>query len=127
MYSQKGTSTFAFVVEEDNTAYSLNLAEAISSLLNEVQRVIQEARQGSVLHCSMPAISVAHGPIRELDGSVLTVTKILEPQDKHIVLTSNRYTSSSQSFSSHASSLFKVKDVLRRFEQFFTPCLLVCF
>ena len=47
-------------------------------------------------------------------ASVLTVTKILEPQDKHVVSV-GEYTLSSTGFPSTSEHVFNAHDILRRY------------
>lgn len=52
---------------------------------------------------------------RDSEGSVLTVTKILEPQDRHIISTGAYTVASTSGFSSTSVHLFDAREILRRY------------
>ncbi|KAI0705155.1 hypothetical protein BC835DRAFT_1314582 [Cytidiella melzeri] len=93
-HATKGFLTFAFVGEENQDVNLDSLAEHVAILLDDVNETLHAAHE------------------RESQGSVLTVTKILEPQDTHI-LSTGAYTLSSTGFSSSSEQLFAAREVLR--------------
>lgn len=112
--SQKGKRTFVFVGEENDDIDLIELAENVVRLLNEVQRVLRDAHERSAAIFNLMTV-VADDCTRELEGSALTVTRILEPQDKHIVSAGSYASTSSAGFSTTAPNLFNAREILHRF------------
>ncbi|KAI0084470.1 hypothetical protein BDY19DRAFT_971284 [Irpex rosettiformis] len=93
-HATKGSFTFALVAEESHDL-DLDIIEGhLYDLFDEVQE----------------ALNIAHE--RDAQTSVLTVTKILEPQDEHVA-SAGEYTLSSTGFTSTSEHLFNARDVLR--------------